>query len=207
MNAFTSYQRTSQKRSGNWMNAVVPINMRLPHPSRIPASNGIGYALFRRRKSDCENVIQNARTLASEMELVQRWHLGGAFIDSLATLSSLPTWLATAIMRVSRPGTFVFSNVGDPARRMCTRYTTDGKAIDVGDCRIVDFAAAPPTRCGTEVAILVSLFCQRLTLWIRVGASSEPKKPNLSKSTLDRMASLIRSQVLPDQSGTNTSRP
>ena len=41
------------------------------------------------------------------------------------------------------------------------------ESIDVGDFKIVNFSVAPPPRNGTEVAILASLFGQRLTLWMR----------------------------------------
>jgi len=55
----------------------------------------------------------------------------------------------------------------DQALSLVGRAQDVEEQLDLGDCRVVDFRGAPPPRPGTELAILASLFGQRLTLWLR----------------------------------------
>jgi hypothetical protein len=75
--------------------------------------------------------------------------------------------LRRPLVRSMRPGTFVFSYLGDPVRRFARRLPQDEIGVDLDGCHVVDFAAAPPTRPGTELAVLGCLVDHRLTLWLR----------------------------------------
>jgi len=164
-------------RRGGWIGVVQPVSMRPARSARLPACNNIGYAFLRRPLGDCGDWRAVLPGMVQDARAVTRMGLAGCFNDALAVLGRLPGSLRRPLVRAMRPGTFVFSYLGDPVRRIPAglRGTGNGSAagprqaagIDLGGCRVVDMIGAPPPRPGTELGILASLFGQRLTLWLR----------------------------------------
>lgn len=160
----------TRPRPGAWIGVVQPVSMRPVRPMRLPACNNIGYAFLRRPLADCGDWRPLLPGVVQEARAVTRLGLAGCFNDALAVLARLPGPLRRPLIRALRPGTFVFSYLGDPVRRF-PRGLRGAAGLDLGDCRVVDFCGAPPPRPGTELAILGSLFGQRLTLWLRPTAA------------------------------------
>ena len=168
-------------RSAAWLGVVKPVSMRPPRPARLPASNGIGYAFLRRPLADCGDWRTLLPGIVADTRAVTRLGLAGCFHDALAVLCRLPGPLRRPLVRAMRPGSFVFSYLGDPLRRFPRELRRaigagdhggrQAGGLDLGDCQVVDFCGAPPPRPGTELAILASLFGQRLTLWLRPSAA------------------------------------
>lgn len=165
---------TSHRR-GAWLGVVQPVSMRPPRPTRLPACNNIGYAFLRRPLVDCADWRALLRGVVQEARAVTRLGLAGCFNDAVDVLGRLPGPLRRTLVRAMRPGTFVFSYLGDPVRRFPRGLRGAGEdvgpgpqaaGVDLGGCQVVDFSGAPPPRPGTELAILASLFGQRLTLWL-----------------------------------------
>ena len=88
-----------------------------------------------------------------------------------------------------RPGTFVFSYLGDPRRRFAQPLGMSQDTVDLGDCKVVGFSAAPPPRKGTELGILASLFGQRLTVWVR------PSQRLAGTSSMKNLFALIETAI------------
>lgn len=147
--------------------AVLPVNMRRPTTNRIPAHNGIGYAFVRRSKIACLDWRGNFPTLKTELDAVQDWKLAGLFVDALAYIRSLPRWIARRIVRSMCPGSFVWSYIGDPFRRFPDKLVENDQLPQLDTCEITNFFGAPPTRNGTETAILVTLWKDSIRLWFR----------------------------------------
>jgi len=164
-------------RRNAWIGVVQPVSMRPARPARLPACNNIGYAFLRRPLGDCGDWRAVLPSMVQDARAVTRMGLAGCFNDALAVLGRLPGPLRRPLVRAMRPGTFVFSYLGDPVRRIPAglRGAENGSAagprqaagFDLGGCRVVDMIGAPPPRPGTELGILASLFGQRLTLWLR----------------------------------------
>jgi len=155
---------------GGWLGVVQPVNLRPPRPARLPACNAIGYAFLRRPLAACDGWEQLLPGIVGDSRAIARYGLAACFNDALELVDRLPAPLRRRFIRGMRPGTFVFSYLGDPVRRFsrgARAATGDRTGIDLGDCRVIDFSGAPPTRPGTELAILASLFGRRLTLWLR----------------------------------------
>jgi hypothetical protein len=161
---------SERPRRGAWLSVVQPVSMRPARPTRLPACNAIGYAFLRRPLADCGDWRALLPGVVQEARAVTRLGLAGCFNDAVAVLGRLPGPLRRPLIRAMRPGTFVFSYLGDPLRRF-PRGLREAAGLDLGDCQIVDFRGAPPPRPGTELAILGSLFGQRLTLWVRPTAA------------------------------------
>lgn len=172
-----------------WITAILPINMRRALKDRIPCHNGIGYSISRRANSQCVDVWSNANSIHAELKSVQKWSLAGLFLDTLGRIRSFPHWIQDRILRQCCPGTFVFSYVGAPIRRFPTRRTDGPTGVDLGDCQVTDFAAAPPVRRGTEIAILASMFQGRLVLWLRHSQNGLPR------SVVEAIAENIREEL------------
>lgn len=105
--------------------------------------------------------------MISDSRAVGKYGLAGCFHDAIAVLQKVPNPFRKWFVRSMRPGTFVFSYLGDPRRRFAQPLGMSQDTVDLGDCKIVGFSAAPPPRKGTELGILASLFGQRLTVWVR----------------------------------------
>lgn len=151
----------------SWVGMVQPVNMRPRLSQRMPAANGIGYAFYRRRINECRCWKDLLPKLINDSRAVVKYGLAGCFHDALAILQKIPSPLRQWCVRSMKPGTFVFSYLGDPRRRFADSLAGDQGSVDVGGFKIVRFSIAPPPRKGTELAILASLFGQRLTLWMR----------------------------------------
>ena len=151
----------------SWVGMVQPVNMRPRLSQRMPAANGIGYAFYRRRINECRCWKDLLPKFINDSRAVVKYGLAGCFHDALAILQKIPSPLRQWCVRSMKPGTFVFSYLGDPRRRFADSLAGDQGGVDVGDFKIARFSIAPPPRRGTELAILASLFGQRLTLWMR----------------------------------------
>jgi hypothetical protein len=166
-------------RRDAWLGVVQPVSLRPPRPARLPACNCIGYAFLRRPLAACDTWERLLPGIVSDGQAIARFGLAACFNDALRLICRLPGPLRRRLIRAMRPGTFIFSYLGDPVRRFSRGLrgaaggsAADGTAvIDLGGCRVVDFSGAPPPRPGTELAILASLFGQRLTLWLRPSAA------------------------------------
>jgi hypothetical protein len=193
-------------RRGGWIGVVQPVSMRPVRSARLPACNNIGYAFLRRPLGDCGDWRAVLPGMVKDAQAVKRMGLAGCFNDALAMLGRLPGSLRRPLVRAMRPGTFVFSYLGDPVRRIPAglRGTGNGSAagprqaagIDLGGCRVVDMIGAPPPRPGTELGILASLFGQRLTLWLR---PSVPLRGSISWRQLPAAIELAIRQLLVDE--------
>ncbi len=189
MSALEKHKRISLGSRKCWITAILPINMRPSCKGRTPCHNGIGYSILRRASSQCIDIWSNTKTIKTELQAVQDWSLAGLFLDTLGRIRSYPVWAHNRILKNSRPGTFVFSYIGAPIRRFPTRRVVGPSGFALGDCQFLDFAAAPPTRPGTELAILASTFHTELVLWLR----SSPQ--GLPDSAIESLARSIRNEI------------
>ncbi len=162
-----NFCHASGQSGKSWVGMVQPVNMRPRLTHRMPASNGIGYAFYRRKISECRCWKDLLPKIVNDSRAVVKYGLAGCFHDALAILQRVPNPFRRWFVRAMKPGTFVFSYLGDPRRRFAHSLAGEQESIDVGDFKIVNFSVAPPPRDGTELAILASLFGQRLTLWMR----------------------------------------
>lgn len=189
MSALEKHKRCSLGSRKCWITAILPINMRSSWKGRTPCHNGIGYSILRRASPQCTDIWSNAKTIKTELQAVQDWSLAGLFLDTLGRIRSYPVWVHNRILKKSRPGTFVFSYIGAPIRRFPTRRVVGPNGFALGDCQFLDFAAAPPIRSGTELAILASTFHTELVLWLR----SSPQ--GLPDSAIESLARSIRNEI------------
>lgn len=166
LKAFANQHRGWFSGIGSWV-AVLPVNMIRATKQRMPCHNGIGYAFLRRKRDQCIDWFKNFQTLKTDIDAIQDWKLAGLFLDALDRLQRLPKWLAYLVLWGSRPGTIVWSYVGDPLRRFPRRLAEKDGDILVGEAKLEGLSAAPPTRPGTELAILATLWQDSIRLYFR----------------------------------------
>ncbi|MFN7874039.1 MAG: hypothetical protein ACK5PB_01890 [Pirellula sp.] len=166
LRAFANQQRGWFMGIGSWV-AVLPVNMIRASKQRVPCHNGIGYAFLRRKRDQCVDWFRNFLTLKTDIDAIQDWKLAGLFLDALDRLQRLPKWLANLVLWGSRPGSFVWSYVGDPLRRFPNRLQEKDGNVWLGGAKLEGLSAAPPTRPGTELAILATLWQDSIRLYFR----------------------------------------
>lgn len=180
--------------------AVLPVNMRRPTTNRIPAHNGIGYAFVRRSKVACLDWRSNFPSLKTELDAIQDWKLAGLFVDALAYIRTFPRWIARRIVRSMSPGSFVWSYIGDPFRRFPDKLVEKDQRPQLDICEITSFFGAPPTRNGTETAILVTLWNESIRLWFRFDRKRVSSEQSLFvrqaiANEIVRIAKEVQSQI------------
>ncbi len=174
MEVINAYVAEGKKGHRGWLAVLVPVNMRLRRRTRLPACNAIGYGFVKRSRSEISTWELLLPSVVADLNAIQTWKLGGMFLDALARQEGWPKFIQRGIRKWTRPATFVFSFVGDPFRRFVERFPQTERGCLVGELEIIDFAGAPPPRPGTELAVLGSVYANRLSLWCRVSRSAFP---------------------------------
>jgi hypothetical protein len=162
--AIERWNHAQDASGGGWLQINMPTSLRRGDDDEMPAANVIGYAFLARRAVDCADEKALLQGLAHDTKAIRVWGLGNLFLNGLHNAMRLPgmmNWFA-------RPGrcmaTAVFSNLGDPQRRMSARLPrTDGR-LTAGELVLQRVIAAPPIRQGTRAAFLASTCGSELTL-------------------------------------------
>jgi hypothetical protein len=187
--AIDRWNRAQDAGGRGWLQINMPTSLRRGDDDEMPAANVIGYAFLARRPADCADAESLLQGLARDTKAIRVWGLGNLFLNGLRNAMRLPgmmSWFA-------RPGrcmaTAVFSNLGDPQRRMSARLPrTDGR-LTAGELVLQRVIAAPPIRQGTRAAFLASTCGSELTLCASVDrkAFSNPQAGELFATWLRRI--------------------
>lgn len=143
------------------LRVLVPYNTRAVEELRAPAANGIGFRILsqtQRATGDWETMCQD---LSAEMERV-RCERTSDFMRMIHWLARLR--LLTPIVRrwSGCSATAVLSNLGDLSRLFERELPTVDGEWAFGDLRVTGMRAAPPTREGTRLCVVVFTYAGRL---------------------------------------------
>lgn len=159
----------TERRGNGWLVANMPVHMRPRNARKTSASNAIGYSFLARKRTMLKDLQASVGSVAEETKTIQKWKLGGMFVDAIAKSFRFPGAMRLATSRLLQPASFVLSNIGDPSRRFRTRLprNADGNPL-AGNLTILGVIGAAPTRPGTELTASVSSIAGELSLTIRL---------------------------------------
>jgi hypothetical protein len=157
-------------RSTDWLVVTMPTSLRQSNDSSLPATNVIGYAFLSRRLAECARENELLFGLAEETKAIRKWGLGMLALEGLAIAARIPGAMAWITRRSACQATAVFSNLGDPQRRMNSGLARVNGKIRAGDLVLERVMGAPPLRPKTHAVFLASQSGDELTLCLSYDA-------------------------------------
>ncbi|MEK6246596.1 MAG: hypothetical protein N2C12_00355 [Planctomycetales bacterium] len=147
----------------------IPVNMRNPEDSCLPATNIMSFVFLDRRPSDCGDKKSLLKSIHDEMECIKRRNLGLTFLMSLRMVRLLPGGLARMARKVKCESTAVLSNIGRTFED-CPLPRQDGKII-AGNVILKETFCLSPFRPYTCIAIAVTTYSGRMMLALHYDSS------------------------------------
>lgn len=143
------------------LRVLVPYNTRSTAELRAPAANGIGFRILSQTRRATRDWHALCQDLSAEMERV-RCERSSDFMRMILWLSRLRL-LSPIVRRWSGcSATAVLSNLGDLSRLFGSDIPTIDGEWTFGDVRVTGLRAAPPSREGTHLCLVVFSYGGRL---------------------------------------------
>ncbi len=161
-----AWNNQRQPRRQGWLIINMPTNLRKSGDDVMPTANIIGYAFVTKHMAACHDADALLASIAQDTKAIRNWGLGMLFLDGLKFANKIPGVLPFFIRASSCMATAVFSNVGDPQRRMNPRLPRTNGRINVGGMTLRRIVATPPLRPGTHAAFFASHCGDELTLCV-----------------------------------------
>jgi hypothetical protein len=159
-----------RNREPGWLVVTMPTNLRQPSDSALPAANVIGYAFVARRIADARRSDELLSGLTEETKAIRTERLGNYFLEGLTWAQRIPGVLDWTTRRSVCQATAVFSNLGDPQRRMNSRLPRVDRKVRAGALVLQRVLAVPPLRPKTHAVFLASQSADQLTLCLSYDA-------------------------------------
>lgn len=180
---------TFGKDQRGWLRINLPTSLRGRRDISMPATNLLGYALITRRARDCRDAADLLPTIANETRFIRDWSSGAMFVQAVATLSTVPGLLPTAVRMSRQFATAVFSNLGDPQHRFRARLPEQDGRIVAGNLVVDAVYGVPPIRPGTRMSMMLSTYGGGLA----VALNADPRW--FDDAMIDSFLSLYRSHL------------
>ncbi len=152
-----------------WYRINMPLSMREGADLTSPAANFVGLTFLHRRRStiavDREHLL---RSVEEECESIKRSRRGTLFLATLSMIHAIPGLLYLSLSVPLCLCTAVLTNLGDPTRRMQTRFPRRDGLLVVGNLLITGAGGAPTLRRHTNAAISVNTYCDQLTFTLHM---------------------------------------
>ena len=170
-----------------WLRISVPVNLRHPQQSRMPAANVVSMVFLDRRGLDCANPMKLLRGVHDEVQLIKDLGLARAFLRSLKTVGSVPGAMKLMTRSEKCHATCVLTNVGEPLADV--PLPRSGGKIMAGNVMLDEVDMLAPVRPYTSVAIGVVRYAGRLRFAMHYDPRplSEADASGLMKTYLDQV--------------------
>lgn len=159
-------------QSSEHVTVMNPIDLRMPSDRRLPAANRFGYAILRRKRSDCHDFSALVQGLHDEMTYVKNRAVGGEFVKTLAFMDSWP-WL---FHKVKDSRLFVpslqFTCLGDTTRGKRYGFRIEEGEVSVGQLKLDRITGFAPHGPRMPLSVTACETNNRLSLAVRGAASS-----------------------------------
>ncbi|MEN1680268.1 MAG: hypothetical protein AAGJ46_11805 [Planctomycetota bacterium] len=149
------------------LRVMMPADLRESPETEMPAANMVSYNFLSRRSSDCDTPEALLRSVANETDRIKHAQTGKAFIDAISAGEVAPWAVPWLLRRGWCLATTVFTNNGDPARRMNARLPREKGLLTAGGVVVERFSGVPPLRPRTHVVLAAMTYGRQLTLSVR----------------------------------------
>lgn len=159
-----AWNRRNRSGDSPWLVITMPTNLRQAADNYLPATNVIGYGFITRPSEAMKDPQALLSGIAAETKAIRSQGLANYFLTGLRWARRIPGGLSFATRRSVCHATAVFSNLGDPQRRMNPRLPRQQGRIVIGDLVLQRVLAVPPLRPQTRAVFLASQSGNELTL-------------------------------------------
>lgn len=157
----------------------VPFDLRSQDDYQTPAANLTALKFVTRHVRDLDTEAPDcwksvSRSIRQELLQSRNGEAGLLNLTTLDMLAGLPfgaLWLST---RATCVYTAVYSNIGDPTRRMLNRFRKQDGCIVAGNLVVTKITGVPPMRPYTNLAVSVFTYRRRLTISVRCDPNTFP---------------------------------
>ncbi|MCM2374734.1 chromosome condensation protein [Aporhodopirellula aestuarii] len=146
---------------------MMPMDLREADTRLSTAANLVTYALIRRRRSECVDTPQLIDSLAQELLKLKHTRHTTPFMNVMAFLTRVPTWLKRGFAGRRRLATAIVSNTGDPTKRFSVSFPSVKGLLKAGNLLMTDINGVPPMRNGTRLTISVFTYRRVLKICLR----------------------------------------
>lgn len=157
---------------------MMPMDLREADTRLTTAANLVTYALIRRKRSECVDSPALVDSLSQELLKLKHTRHTTQFMNVMAFLVKLPTWLKRGFAGRRRLATAIVSNTGDPTKRFSVSFPSEKGMLKAGNLRMTDINGVPPMRHGTRLTISVFTYRRVLKICLRC----DPKKFTVAES-------------------------
>ena len=148
---------------------LVPISLRGPSDSELPACNVVSYIFIARPLMLVARPDELLISVRDEMQLVHESQAGWMFIQALKAMERIPG-LLRLVMKRSRKNcmsTIVLSHMGNMLNAIGSRLPKRDGRIQMGNLLVEDVCGIPPIRQGTAAALSTIMVSGCLSITIR----------------------------------------
>lgn len=160
----------SNAKARDRIRIMFPYDLRTKKDLRMPAANKLSFAFLGRRMEQCRDSERLLKGIADEVADIKRTVLPLDLLNAFKALAKRPALMRLAIAGHQRMATAVQTYTGDISRGLGSRFPQAGSALIVGDARLTQVLAAPPTRRNTNIALGLSVNWRQIcisALWNR----------------------------------------
>lgn len=173
----------------DWLRLSVPMSMRQPSDSKMPAANVVSMVFLDRRPEDCDKPTALLESIHDEMNLIKRNQLGLTFILSLRLLRRIPGGLGSATSARKCSASALVTNLGEvladsPLPRR------EGRIV-AGDVVLESVEVGAPNRPYQCAAFLFWTYAGRLAVCLQY--DSRVLDAGLAEDLLDTYVDCVRS--------------
>jgi hypothetical protein len=146
---------------------MMPMDLREAETRLSTAANLVTYALIRRDRSECKDSPALINSLSQELLKLKHTRHCTPFMNTIAFLTRLPTWLKRGFAGRRRMATAIVSNTGDPTKRFSISFPSEKGLLKAGNLLMTDINGVPPMRNGTRLTISVFTYRRVLKICLR----------------------------------------
>ncbi|EMI55130.1 condensation domain protein [Rhodopirellula sallentina] len=165
--SLNSWNTDQGDRRGGQFCIMMPMDLREADTRLTTAANLVTYALIRRPRSECVDSPELIDSLSQELLKLKHTRHKTPFMNVMAFLVKLPTWLKRGFAGHRRLATAIVSNTGDPTKRFSVSFPSEKGMLKAGNLRMTDINGVPPMRHGTRLTISVFTYRRVLKICLR----------------------------------------
>lgn len=145
-----------------WLRLMIPMNLRTPADSRLPAASLASFVCLDRRRQDFEDSEHLLQGIHKEMSVAVDRQRGFTFVFSCGLVNLIPGRLKAHIRKSRCQVSTVLTNLGKCFAR--SPLPRRGGRLVVGDATLEGFDSAAPIRPYTCASFAATTYANRLTI-------------------------------------------
>lgn len=176
----------------DWIRVILPMSIRNVSDRRMPTANRATIVQIDRREDEAQDRSRFYRMLDREILIIRGWQLEKMFLIAIRLLAFFEPILVNAVKNDKSRGMAVFTNLGEPLRKIekTRSRTVTANAVDSFP-KPIEFDMAGPVRVGTAANFTVARYGSRLRITLHY--DQNVVEPDQGKQLLQMFVQRLKS--------------